>query len=135
MLTAFITGLSIGSACAQSSSPLFSQRSGETNPVFWYDSTEVAKIAEIILENEMLRKNEELYIQKDSLQNINRIILDEKINSLKEIIRLKDEQLIKLEKSPLPIIDKSWKWWQYTLAAIGAITFGFTAGVIYGSGR
>lgn len=123
----FITGLSISSACAQNETYSLSS-SGD---VFCYDSTEVTKIAEIILENEMMNENQKLYKQKDSLQNVNRVILEEKISSLREIIKLKDEQIIKMEKTPLPVIDKSWKWWHYTLAAIGAITFGFTAGIIY----
>jgi hypothetical protein len=98
---------------------------------YYFDSSEVARIAEIILQNEMLTANEKLYREKDSVYKINRIILDEKINSLREIVRLKDEQLFKLENTPVQIIDKSWKWWHYTLAAIGAITFGFTAGIVY----
>ncbi len=98
---------------------------------YYFDSTDVARIAEIILENEMLNANEKLYREKDSVFKINRILLDEKINSLREIVRLKDEQIFKLEKTPVQIIDKSWKWWHYTLAAIGAITFGFTAGIVY----
>lgn len=118
----FITGLSISLTCAQSDN---------IGKNYYFDSSDVARIAEIILENEMLNANEKLYREKDSVYKINRILLDEKINSLQEIIRLKDEQLFKLENTPVQIIDKSWKWWHYTLAAIGAITFGFTAGIIY----
>jgi uncharacterized protein (UPF0216 family) len=98
---------------------------------YYFDSSEVSRIAEIILENEMLNANEKLYREKDSVYKINRILFDEKINSLHEIIRLKDEQIFKLENTPVQIIDKSWKWWHYTLATIGAITFGFTAGIVY----
>jgi len=78
-----------------------------------------------------MKENENLYREKDSLYNVNRILFENKISSLKEIIKLKDEQIEKLERTPLQTIDKSWKWWHYTLAAIGAITFGFTAGVVY----
>ena len=116
----FITGLSTCLTHAQNNTKIYQ-----------YDSAEVAKIAEIILENATLKENESLYEQKDSLQSVNRLILEEKINSLRDIINLKDEQIIKLENTPLPVIDKSWKWWQYTLAAIGSITFGFTAGIVY----
>ncbi len=125
-LIVFITGLSIGLVFAQNETA-----QPYNIKVFCYDSAEVAKIAEIIIENEMMKENEKLYIQKDSLKNINRIILEEKISSLREIINLKNEQIIKMENTPLTVIDKSWKWWQYTLAAIGAVTFGFTAGIIY----
>jgi hypothetical protein len=83
----------------------------------------------------MLRENEKLFTEKDSLQTVNRIILEEKIISLREIVRLKDEQIFKLEKTPVQVIDKSWKWWHYTLAAIGAVTFGFTAGIVYENAR
>ncbi len=83
------------------------------------------------MENDMHRENEKLYTEKDSLQTVNRIILEEKIISLREIVSLKDEQIFRLEKTPVQIIDKSWKWWHYTLAAIGSITFGFTAGIVY----
>lgn len=79
----------------------------------------------------MLRENEALYREKDSLFSINKLLMEGKITSIQEIIKLKDQQLSKLEKTPVHIIDKSWKWWQYFLAAIGAVTFGFTAGVIY----
>lgn len=99
--------------------------------LFCYDSSEVARIAEIIFENDMFKENERLCIEKDSLHRVNRIILEEKIGSLREILRLKDEQIFKLETTPVQLADKSWKWWHFTLAAIGAITFGFTAGVVY----
>lgn len=132
----FITGLSISLVHAQNDNtlnpPLISPRRGETNTgVYCYDSVEVSRIAEIILENEMLRENVMLYLEKDSLHTLNRIILEEKFSSMHEIVKLKDEQIFKLEKTPLQVIDKSWKWWHYTLAAIGAITFGFTAGVVF----
>ena len=121
-MTAFITGLSISLTCAQSDN---------TGKNYYFDSSDVARIAEIILENEMLNANQKLYREKDSVYKINRILFDEKINSMREIVRLKDEQIFKLENTPAQVIDKSWKWWHYTLAAIGAITFGFTAGIIY----
>jgi hypothetical protein len=132
--TAFIIGLSVSSANGQNEGnpSLFSPQRGETNTgVFYYDSSEVAKIAELILENETLKENEELYMEKDSLNKVNRILFENKISSLNEIIKLKDEQIEKLEKTPLQIIDKSWKWWHYMLAAIRAVTFGFTAGIMY----
>ena len=79
LLTVFITGLSINSVCAQSENlPLYS---GEE--AFCYDSSEVAKIAEVILENEMFQQNHEFYTKKDSLYRVNRIILEGKISSLK----------------------------------------------------
>ena len=140
LLTAFIIGLSISSVHAQGDKhnipPLKGvsarlQNGQEGRGMYYYDSSEVARIAEIILENDMLKENGLIFIQKDSLCNINRIILEGKISSLGEIIRLKDEQLFRLEKTPLVITDNSWKWWQYTLAAIGAVTFGFTAGIVY----
>lgn len=96
-----------------------------------YDSSNVVKIAELILENETMKENEKLYQAKDSLYNVNEILLENKISSLNEIIKLKDEQIEKMEKTPLQVIDKSWKWWHYTLAAVGAVTFGFTVGVMY----
>jgi len=133
LLTAFIIGQSISLIHAQderSENPPLKGVS-EGRGMYYYDSTEVAQIAEIILENDMLKENEMIFIQKDSLRNLNRIILEDKINSLGEIIRLKDEQLFKLEKTPLQMTGKSWKWWHYTLAAIGAVTFGFTAGIVY----
>lgn len=120
----FITGLSISSARGQTDY--------KTNEkLFLYDSSEVARIAELILENETMKVNEKLYRQKDSLYIVNRILFENKLSSLNEIIKLKDEQIEKLEKTPVQIINKSWKWWHYTLAAIGAVTFGFTAGIIY----
>ena len=133
LLTAFIIGQRISLIHAQderSENPPLKGVS-EGRGMYYYDSTEVAQIAEIILENDMLKENEMIFIQKDSLRNLNRIILEDKINSLGEIIRLKDEQLFKLEKTPLQMTGKSWKWWHYTLAAIGAVTFGFTAGIVY----
>lgn len=125
LLTAFIIGLSASSANCQN------EKLSSDSKLYLYDSAEVVKIAELILENETLRDNEKLYREKDSLCNVNRILFENKIRSLKNIIKLKDEQIVKLEKTPLQIIDNTWKWWQYTLAAIGAVTFGFTAGVVY----
>ena len=139
-MTAFIIGQSISLIHAQderSENPTLKgvsarlQNGQEGRGMYYYDSIEVARIAEIILENDMLKENEMIFIQKDSLCNINRIILEDKINSLGEIIRLKEEQLFKLEKTPFQMTGKSWKWWQYTLAAIGAVTFGFTVGIVY----
>ncbi len=133
LLTAFIIGLSIGSVHAQGDKHNIPPLKGvsEGRSMYYYDSSEVVRIAEIILENDMLKENELIYIQKDSLCSINRIILDDKISSLHEIIRLKDVQIYKMENTPVQLIDNSWKWWQYTLAAIGAATFGFTAGIVY----
>lgn len=127
----FITGLSISLAYAQNEDNPPVEQNENYRKNYYFDSSEVARIAEIIIENEMLNANEKLYREKDSIYKISRVILDEKINSLREIIRLKDEQIFKLENTPIQIIDKSWKWWHYTLAAIGAITFGFTVGIIY----
>lgn len=126
----FICGLSVNSANGQDNNCNFSGDNPQKR-FYKYDSSEVTEIAKIILENEMLRENEELYREKDSLFSINKLLLEGKITSLQEIIKLKDQQLNKLEKTPIQIIDKSWKWWQYIMAAIGAVTLGFTAGVIY----
>ena len=128
-MTAFIIGLSASSANSQN------EKYTPNGNLYLYDSAEVAKIAELILENETLRENEKLYREKDSLYNVNRILFENKISSVKEIIKLKDEQIVKLEKTPLQVIDNTWKWWHYTLAAIGAVTFGFTVGVIYENAR
>lgn len=117
----FICGLSLSSANGQDND----------RSLYKYDSAEVAGIARIILENELFRENEILYRDKDSLFSFNKLLMEGKLTSLQEIIGLKDQQLSKLEKTPIQIIDKSWKWWQYFMAAIGAVTFGFTAGVIY----
>lgn len=105
--------------------------SKENDTCYCYSNDEVKSIADIILENDMLKSNEASYIEKDSINNVNRVLMQGKINSLYEIIKLKDLQLDKLEKTGMQIIDNSWKWWQYTLAAIGAVTFGFTAGIVY----
>ena len=129
LLTAFIIGLSASSANGQN------EKYTPNGNLYLYDSAEVAKIAELILENETLRENEKLYREKDSLYNVNRILFENKISSVKEIIKLKDEQIVKLEKTPLQVINNTWKWWHYTLAAIGAVTFGFTVGVIYENAR
>ena len=120
-MTAFIIGLSASSANGQN------EKYTPNGNLYLYDSAEVAKIAELILENETLRENEKLYREKDSLYNVNRILFENKISSVKEIV--------KLEKTPLQVIDNTWKWWHYTLAAIGAVTFGFTVGVIYENAR
>jgi hypothetical protein len=123
-LTVFIIGLSISSANGQTNH--------KTNEkIFLYDSSEVVRIAELILENETMKENEKLYHKKDSLYNVNRILFENKLKSLNEIIMLKNEQIEKMEKTPLQIMDKSWRWWHYTLAAIGAVTFGFTVGIVY----
>ena len=51
-----------------------------------------------------------------------------------KIIDLKEEQITRLEKIPrVEVTVRSWKWWHYTLAAIGAVGAGFTAGIIYQS--
>jgi hypothetical protein len=124
LLTVFIIGLSISSANGQTNH--------KTNErLFLYDSSEVVRIAELILENETMKENEKLYHKKDSLYNVNRILFENKLKSLNEIIMLKNEQIEKMEKTPLQIMDKSWRWWHYTLAAIGAVTFGFTVGIVY----
>jgi hypothetical protein len=130
LLILFICGLNSSSANGQDND---GQLAGDIPPgsIYKYDSSEVTEIARIILENEMLRENEVLYKGKDSLFSINKNLMEGKITSLQEIIKLKDLQLIKLEQTPIQIIDKSWKWWQYFIAAVGAVTFGFTAGVIY----
>ena len=124
LLTVFIIGLSASWANCQTS-----QKTDEK--LFLYDSSEVVKIAGLILENEALKENEKLYREKDSLYNVNRIFFENRIGSLKDIIKLKDEQIVKMENTPMQIIDNSWRWWQYALAAIGAVTFGFTTGVVY----
>jgi len=125
LLIVFIIGLNASSTNGQN------EKYTPDGNIYLYDSAEVVKIAELILENETLRINEKLYREKDSLYNVNRLFFENKISSLKDIIKLKDEQIGKLENTPLQVIDNSWKWWHYTLAAIGAITFGFTAGVVY----
>jgi hypothetical protein len=104
-----------------------------TGHFYEYDSCDVMEIAKLILENEMYKENESLYTQRDSLFTIRIIILEGKISTLQTIIGFKEQQLSKLEKTQVQITDKRWKWWQYIMAAVGAVTFGFTAGVIYES--
>ena len=91
----------------------------------------MAEIGNIILENDMLRENEKEYLKRDSLFSIKAVLSEEKIISLQKIVNLKNEQLTNLEISAEEISSASWKWWHYTLAFIGTVTFGFTAGVIY----
>lgn len=104
---------------------------GQSKDVYCYDSAEVAEIGNIILENDMLRDNEKEYLKRDSLFSLKTSLLEEKIISLQRIIDLKDEQLTKIEITAEELSSDSWKWWHYTLAFIGTVTFGFTAGVIY----
>ena len=100
--------------------------------LYCFDSIEVAEIAKLILENDMLKQNEKLYEEKDSIYRVDRILHESKVKNLKEIITLKEEQIKKFEMTPQIITGKGWAWWQYALAAIGAVSFGFTAGIIYG---
>ncbi len=120
----FIIGPATGSANAQN-------KNFETKPVYCYDSLEVMEIARLILENDLLRNNEKEYEARDSLYELKIILLKEKVSGLESIISLKHEQIIKLENIPHEIKQTGWQWWHYTLACIGAMTFGFTAGVIY----
>jgi hypothetical protein len=99
---------------------------------YTFDSMEVAEIAKIILENDMLKENEILSREKDSLYRQNNELFGEKIKRMQEIIDLKEQQIRRFEPTPQILKKKGWKWWQYTLAAVGAVCAGFTAGVIYG---
>jgi hypothetical protein len=85
-----------------------------------------------MLENDMLRENQKLYEEKDSIYSAERSLLETKINSIEEVIKLKEEQIKKFEMTPRIVEKKGWTWWQYTLAAIGTLATGFTAGIIYG---
>ncbi|MGA2669713.1 MAG: hypothetical protein ABSF32_12500 [Ignavibacteria bacterium] len=100
--------------------------------LFNFDSAEVARIAEIMLENDMLRENQKLYEEKDSIYRADRSLFELKINGLQDVINLKEEQIKKFEMTPRIVEKKGWTWWQYTLAAIGTLATGFTAGIIYG---
>jgi len=119
----FIIGHGSGSASAQN------------KPAYCYDSVEVQEIAKMILENDMLRENEKEYEKKDSLYELKIQMLGEKTLGLEKIISYKDEQIRKLENIPHEIKQTGWQWWQYTLACIGAVTFGFTVGIIYENTR
>jgi len=121
----FIIGPAAGSASAQN-------KIYDSKSVYCYDSIEVMEIARLILENDLLRNNEKEYESRDSLYELKIISLKEKVSGLESIISLKDEQIIKLENIPHEIKQAGgWQWWHYTLACIGAVTFGFTAGIIY----
>lgn len=102
---------------------------------YCFDSVEIACIAKVILENEMLKENEILYTQKDSINLSERELLNGKIRRLQEVISLKEEQIKKFESIPRIMEKKGWTWWQYSLAAIGTVCAGFTAGVIYEASR
>lgn len=79
----------------------------------------------------MLRENQKLFEEKDSLYCEDRSLLELKINSLEEIIKLKEDQIKKFEVTPRIVEKRGWTWWQYTLAAIGTLATGFTVGIIY----
>jgi len=103
----------------------------ESRGIYCYDSLEVLEISNIILENDMLHENETEYIKRDSMYVLKTGLFESKIIDLGKIIGLQDEQLKKLESYTAEIKETGWKWWQYTLAFIGTVTFGFTAGVIF----
>ena len=66
ILTVFITGLSISLACAQSENNPPAEQNENYGKNYYFDSSDVARIAEIILENEMLSANQKLYREKDN---------------------------------------------------------------------
>jgi hypothetical protein len=80
----------------------------------------------------MLRENEGLYTERDSIYQTERNLYMGKIQSLQQIINLKEEQIKKFEGIPIMRGKRGWTWWQYALASVGAVCAGFTAGVIYG---
>jgi hypothetical protein len=131
-----IFGLSSASVNAQTDKSIlkkspFENGAAESRGIYCYDSLEVLEIGNIILENDMLLANEKEYQKRDSLQVLKSGLFENKINDLGKIISYKDEQLKKMESVSAELKGARWKWWQYTLAFIGAATFGFTAGVIF----
>ena len=77
--------------------------------------------------------NRELYNQTELLSKSNEILQSQK-KDLYRIIDLKEQQIIKLERTPVPIITAR-KWYIDALIVTGALTAGFTAGVIYSNNR
>ena len=77
--------------------------------------------------------NGELYNQTELLSKSNEILQSQK-KDLYRIIDLKEQQIIKLERTPVPIITAR-KWYIDVLIVTGALTAGFTAGVIYSNNR
>ena len=77
--------------------------------------------------------NRELYNQTELLSKSNEILQSQK-KDLYRIIDLKEQQIIKLERTPVPIITAR-KWYVDVLIVTGALTAGFTAGVIYSNNK
>jgi len=77
--------------------------------------------------------NRELYNQTELLSKSNEILQSQK-KDLYRIIDLKEQQIIKLERTPVPIVTAR-KWYIDVLIVTGALTAGFTAGVIYSNNR
>ena len=77
--------------------------------------------------------NRELYNQTELLSKSNEILQSQK-KDLYRILDLKEQQIIKLERTPVPIVTAR-KWYIDVLIVTGALTAGFTAGVIYSNNR
>ena len=77
--------------------------------------------------------NRELYNQTELLSKSNEILQSQK-KDLYRIIDLKEQQIIKLERTPVPIVTAR-KWYVDVLIVTGALTAGFTAGVVYSNNR
>ena len=100
------------------------------------DSNQVKAVELLINDNEMLNKINANQGEQIELYKANERLKDDKIFKLEAVIGLKEQQIKELEGIRIPVvIDSKWKWWHYTLAFIGAVTFGFTAGIIYENTR
>jgi hypothetical protein len=86
----------------------------------------------LIIDNNTLKNVNKKLIENTELYRANETLFRSRSDSLLKIIDLKEEQITGLEKIPrVAVTEHSWKWWQYTLAAIGAAGAGFTAGIIF----
>lgn len=77
--------------------------------------------------------NSELTKQVDFLTETSNL-KQQKINSLNDIIDLKEKQIIKLENTKVPIIS-SRKWYTDVGIVLGSLAIGFTTGIIYANNR
>jgi hypothetical protein len=96
------------------------------------DSNQFKAIELLIIDNNTLKNVNKKLIENTELYRANETLFRSRSDSLLKIIDLKEEQITGLEKIPrVAVTEHSWKWWQYTLAAIGAAGAGFTAGIIF----
>jgi len=98
-------------------------------------TTKEFKGTELLISDYRVTKlvNTELNRQTDLLIKSNDLFI-EKEEQYIEIINLQESQLVKFEKTKIPIVS-SRKWYVDVLIVTGALTAGFTAGIIYSNNR